>query len=277
MRRDSIFYQLFQQYPALLFELLSEPPANAADYTFDSVAVKEPRFEMDGIFLPPDTGTPGIVYFCEVQFQKDPRFYERVFAEAFLYFYRNRDRFTNWQIVIIYPSRQTEQNDIHPYLCLLESEQVHRIYLDELGDIRQLPVPLALMQLTTLGREQASTEARYLLSRNESEVPSFSSETLVGIVSTIMMYRYIEKSRREIDQMLDISIEESRAYREIKAEGEQVIILRILARKMGELPQAVSARIESLPLATLESLSEALLDFDDLADLQTWLDALPAA
>lgn len=47
MRRDSIFYKLFQQYPALLFELLTNPPFNAGEYKFDSVAVKEPKFEID--------------------------------------------------------------------------------------------------------------------------------------------------------------------------------------------------------------------------------------
>ena len=51
MRRDSIFYKLFQQYPALLFELLTNPPENASEYTFDSKAVKEPRFEIDGVVL----------------------------------------------------------------------------------------------------------------------------------------------------------------------------------------------------------------------------------
>jgi hypothetical protein len=45
MRRDSIFYQLFQQSPALLFQLLENPPVNASSYRFDSVAVKEPKFE----------------------------------------------------------------------------------------------------------------------------------------------------------------------------------------------------------------------------------------
>lgn len=281
MRRDSIFYQLFQQYPQLLFDLLPTAPANAAGYRFDSVAVKEPRFEIDGVFLPPDDA-PGVLYFAEVQFQKDPMFYERVFAEVFLYFYRNRERFSNWQIVIIYPSRKMEQSETLPYRCLLASEQVHRIYLDELGNIRQLPVQLSLMVLTTLGRDQAAAEARYLLSRTAEET-SFASQTLVGIVTTIMMYRYTEKSIREIDQMLGISIDESRAYREIKEEGKQegiqegerLIVLRQLARRMGELPQAERDRIESLPLETLESLSEALLDFEGLADLQTWLEALP--
>jgi predicted transposase YdaD len=68
MRRDSIFYYLFQKYPTLLFELLENPPANAANYRFDSVAVKEPKFEIDGVFLPPETETPGVVYFCEMQY-----------------------------------------------------------------------------------------------------------------------------------------------------------------------------------------------------------------
>lgn len=83
--------------------------------------------------------------------------------------------------------------------------------------------------------------------------------------------------------MLGISIEESRAYQEIEEKGvqkgiqrgERLVVLRQLTRRMGELPQAERDRIESLPLATLESLSEALLDFEGLADLQTWLDALP--
>jgi predicted transposase YdaD len=65
MRRDSIFYKLFQQSPTLLFELLENPPANASEYKFDSVAVKEPKFEIDGVFLPPENADAGVVYFCE--------------------------------------------------------------------------------------------------------------------------------------------------------------------------------------------------------------------
>ena len=91
MRRDSIFYQIFQQSPTLLFDLLANPPKNASAYRFDCVAVKEAKFEIDGVFLPPHTDPEGIIYFCEVQFQKDERLYERLFGEAFLYFYRNRE------------------------------------------------------------------------------------------------------------------------------------------------------------------------------------------
>lgn len=177
MRRDSIFYKLFQQSPSLLFELLTNAPINAREYTFDSVAVKEPKFEIDGVFLPPVQESPGVVYFCvseacrsmrQVQFQKDEQLYERVFAESSLYFYRNRHRFSDWQVVIIYPSRSIEQNDIHPHRAFLNSEQVHRIYLDELGDIRQLPVWVALMVLTTVEQGQAPQEARYLALQNRN-------------------------------------------------------------------------------------------------------------
>nr|WP_242056612.1 Rpn family recombination-promoting nuclease/putative transposase [Nostoc sp. FACHB-152] len=112
MRRDSIFYKLFQQSPTLLFQLLTNIPKNANAYRFDSVAIKEPKFEIDGVFLPPENEGAGVVYFCEVQFQKDEQLYERVFAESSLYFYCNRARFCDWQAVIIYPSRNIEQKNI---------------------------------------------------------------------------------------------------------------------------------------------------------------------
>ena len=127
MRRDSIFYRLFQQSPALLFELLTAQPVNAAGYRFDSVAVKEPKFEIDGVFLPPEADGAGVVYFCEVQFQRDERLYERLFGESFLYFYRNRQRYCDWQAVVVYPSRDMEQSEVHPYRALLNSDQVHRV------------------------------------------------------------------------------------------------------------------------------------------------------
>ncbi|WP_414526615.1 Rpn family recombination-promoting nuclease/putative transposase [Nodularia chucula] len=279
MRRDSIFYKLFQQSPSLLFELLINPPENADVYRFESVAVKEPKFEIDGVFLPPENTSSGVVYFCEVQFQKDEKLYERVFAESSLYFYRNRDRFSDWQAVIIYPSRSTEQSDIHPYRGFLNSEQVHRVYLDELGDIRSLPLWVAAMVLTTVEEEQAPEEARYLLSRTRNELSPPSSRAIIEIVTTIMTYRFDELSRVEVEAMLDITLKETRVYREIKQEGREEgreatanIITRQLRKRLGELPQEVRSVISGLSLPMLEDLGEALLDFTSLADLQAWLE-----
>jgi predicted transposase YdaD len=161
MRRDSIFYKLFQQSPNLLFELLTNPPANADEYRFDSVAVKEPKFEIDGVFLPPE------------------------------------------------------------------------------------------------------------------------NRAIINLLTTIMVYKFESKSQREVEEMLGITLQETRVYREIKEEGrqeglqrEKSLVLRLLNRRVGELPQEVRQRVESLSLEQLENLGEALLDFTDMTDLQAWLEAL---
>ena len=278
MRRDSIFYKLFQQYPALLFELLTNPPVNAGEYKFDSIAVKEPKFEIDGVFLPPENESPGVVYFAEVQFQKDELLYERVFAESSLYFYRNRPRFKDWQAVIIYPSRNIEQSDIYPHRNQLNGDQVHRIYLDELGDIRKLPLWVALMVLTTVNEEKAPQEARYLLERSSVEQPETKSRAIIELVTTIMVYKFEQLSQREVEKMLGITLKETRVYREIKQEGreegERKIILQLLTRRVGELPQDIRQRVENLSLEELENLGEALLDFTSMADFQVWLEGL---
>jgi predicted transposase/invertase (TIGR01784 family) len=255
---------------------LTNPPENASEYKFDSVAVKEPKFEIDGVFLPPENQSPGAVYFCEVQFQKDERLYERVFAESSLYFYYNRDRFNDWQVVIIYPSRNTEQSDIYPHRGQLNSPQVRRVYLDELGNIRDLPLWVALMVLTTVNEEQAPEEARYLISRSSLEQPENTSRAIIDLITTIITYKFEQLSRSEVEEMLGITLKETRVYQEIKQEGREVearsLIFRLLTRRVGELPQEIRQSVESLSLEQLENLGEALLDFNSMADLQTWLE-----
>ncbi|MGH1392883.1 MAG: Rpn family recombination-promoting nuclease/putative transposase [Trichormus sp.] len=280
MRRDSIFYKIFQQSPSLLFELLTNPPENADKYKFDSVAVKEPKFEIDGVFLPPENENPGTVYFCEVQFQKDEKLYERVFAESSLYFYRNRERFSDWQAVIIYPSRSIEQSDTRPHRTLLNGDQVHRIYLNELGDIHSLPLWVAVMVLTTIKEEQAPSEARYLLSRTRQEASAPVSNAIIEIITTIIAYRFEQLSRREVELMLDITLKQTRVYREIKEEGLEEgreamanMISRQLTKRLGEIPQDMLSVVGGLQLPMLEELGEALLDFTSVADLQAWLQA----
>jgi predicted transposase/invertase (TIGR01784 family) len=279
MKRDSLFYNIFQQYPALLFELLENPPENAANYRFESVAVKEPKFEIDGVFLPPETTPPGIVYFCvrvacrrQVQFQKDERLYERLFAESAVYFYRNRERFRNWQAVIIYPSRSIEQTDYEPYRCNLESYQVHRIYLDELGKIEDLPLEVGLLLLTTVKQEDAPATARYLVNRTQQEErPPEANNVIIEIISKILSYQFIHLTRVEIDAMLGISFQQTGLYLSVKEEEARTFVLRLLTKRFGEVPNQLKSQIEQLSLEQLENLGEALLDFTSSDDLVAWL------
>jgi Domain of unknown function (DUF4351) len=52
---------------------------------------------------------------------------------------------------------------------------------------------------------------------------------------------------------------------------EQALVLRQLTRKLGNIPTELPPQINSLSIEQLESLGEALLDFNAIADLENWL------
>ena len=134
MRRDTIFYKLFKSFPGLLFDLTDPPPASTR-YRFDSITVKETELRIEGVFLPPDNANLRIVYFAEVQFQKDEALNDRFFTELFLFLRQRKPPYDDWHGVLIYGSRSLEPRNAHLYRSLLHSEQVTRIYLNDIGAI----------------------------------------------------------------------------------------------------------------------------------------------
>jgi hypothetical protein len=58
-------------------------------------------------------------------------------------------------------------------------------------------------------------------------------------------------------------------------QGERALVLRQLPRRVGVLPEQVIQQIGRLPLEQLELVAEALLEFQTLADLETWLGEHP--
>jgi predicted transposase YdaD len=82
---------------------------------------------------------------------------------------------------------------------------------------------------------------------------------------------------------VDITLQETRFYKEVKAEGKKEgkkegkeeerrsLVSILLDRKLGKLPAKTKKTIATLDLAKLESLAIALLDFGTIADLETWL------
>ncbi len=103
---------------------------------------------------------------------------------------------------------------------------MHRVYLNELGDIRQLPVWVALMVLTTVEEDRTMEEAWYLLSRTQQMMPRLGSRAIIETITTILAYRFEQLSRMEIEAMLGITPQETRLYRDIKEEGERSLVLR---------------------------------------------------
>jgi predicted transposase YdaD len=90
--------------------------------------------------------------------------------------------------------------------------------------------------------------------------------------------------------MLGTTLQETQVYQEAKAqgrqEGEQIgeqrgreqgrreeavaLLFLQLTHKFGTLPASATNRIEQLSLEQLQTLSVAWLDFQSLADLDTW-------
>ncbi|BCX13200.1 MAG: hypothetical protein KatS3mg067_2138 [Thermosynechococcus sp.] len=224
MRRNSLFYQLFAQLPQTLFDLLGKDIPQG--YRFDSVELKQTAFRIDGVFVPPDPA--GTVYFCEVQFQRDNTFYERFFAEIFLYLRLYRSTFADWQAVVIYPNRQTEQESFDPYDLLVHSPRLRRVYLNELGSPESLPLSVGLMQLMVLPEAEMPRVARLLAERTQGEAAP-KSAVIIELITTIVLYKFTELSREEVLRMLGFTTEElkrTRFYREVYAEARAGRITR---------------------------------------------------
>jgi predicted transposase/invertase (TIGR01784 family) len=287
MKRDHIFFKIFQQNPSLLFEFVDNKPPEANNYRFESVTLKETEFRIDGVFLPPDNATTKIAYFAEFQFQKDERLYFRVFTELMMYMDKNDKSDTpydDWGCILIYGSRSLEPSKSRIHRAMLASEQTRIIYLNELGDLREQSLGLGLMMLTIIPEQNAIESAKFLMEKAKTEsTPKLSEKAIIDLVATIIVYKFSTLDREEIEQMLGISLEESRVYKDAKVEGreegivlgERKLVIRQLNRKLGKLSKALLAKVETLSLEQLEELSEALLGFSTVANLEQWLNSRP--
>jgi predicted transposase YdaD len=99
---------------------------------------------------------------------------------------------------------------------------------------------------------------------------------IIKLVSTVMVYKFPELSWEAIETMFGLSeLKQTRVYQkalqEGRQEGEAVIVLRLLVLRIGKLSPETQLRVQSLSSQQLESLSEALLNFSQLSDLQDWL------
>ena len=58
-----------------------------------------------------------------------------------------------------------------------------------------------------------------------------------------------------------------------RQEGQAELVLRLLKRRWGVVPNPLQDRIAGLPVAQLEALAEALLDFHLLSEVEACLNA----
>ena len=250
MKTDSIFYDLFQSYPSIFFELINLSPGEAENYRFDSVEIKQLAFRIDGVFLPNITDPSIPIYFCEVQFQDDQNFYGRFFAEIFLYL--SKTAFNNdWRGVVIYPHRRVESDQVVRYQDLLTSGRVTRIYLDELDDINQDSLGIATIKLIIAKENQAVATAKQLIERVRTEFTQ--PQNFLQLIETILIYKLPRLSRREIEAMFSLDeLKQTRYFQDVREEGklegklESVPRLLALGLTVEQIAQALDLTVEKV-------------------------------
>jgi predicted transposase YdaD len=284
MKTDKWFYQLFLTMPGLIAELVPNIPL---DCQFDYIApvIKEREFRLDGLFIPQSENGDIPLIFLEAQMQSDAGFYGRYFAEIFLYLQQYPEK-RPWQGLLILHNRQQYLGESVPYQIILR-EQVKCLYLEDLLPRADISPNLALLKLLVLEETEAFHLGRFILEASETQT---TFQQRLNLIETILVNKFPYLGTQEILRMLDLKttdITQSRFYQEVVAVGreeglqaglqeglrvgEADLILRQLTRKYGTLTPEVNQQIKSLTIAELGDLGEALLDFVEMSDLETWL------
>lgn len=248
MKTDHWFYGLFQSAPDLIALLLPAAGATGgaavpslgpdasgdALYRFEAPELKAANHRLDGAFWPRagESGTPERpVVLLEVQMFSDPGFKHRLAAQSFR-FLQQHPHVEHVALVVVTPHSRLRLGPARPEAELQASTQQ---ILERRPDLLSAVLPMLVERFPTLTREE------------------------------IMVIAGIPAEELRHTRAAQEWIEEGRL------EGEAKVTLRQLNRRCGPLSEATRARIQALPLETLEALAEALLDFSGPADLAGWL------
>ena len=296
MKTDKLFYRIFLNQPGLLAELLPGIPPDC-QFDYSAPVIKEQEFRHDGILTPVENDPNLPLVFLEAQMQPDTDFYGRYFAEIYLYL-KQYKIIRPWRGLLILKSRRHDLGSEIPYQFQLDN-QVQRLYLQDLLHQNPLSPNLALLQLIILPKTKTVQAAQNLL---ESSKGQAEFRQKLDLVEAILVNKFPNLSLEEILKMLDLKtadITQTRFYRDVfqlgrqegeqkgrqegeqkgrqegeqkgRQEGELNLIIRLLNRRLGVVTPNQENQIRSLSLPGLEALGEALLDFTNPTDIDTWL------
>ena len=203
MRTDTIFFQLFQTFDSLLFELVGLPPETASGYRFTSVEIKEKAFRFDGIFMP--EALDKNIWFVEVQFQKRAEFYWEFIGEIFLYLSQYKPKH-DWQAVAIFAKRSIEPEIPKQFMTIFAGGHIVQIYLDELPENESLT--LGLVRLIVAPKRVTVALAQRLA----GQVEQGDRERVVEFIETVLLYKFPQMSREEVEAMFTLGDLKKQGY-----------------------------------------------------------------
>jgi predicted transposase/invertase (TIGR01784 family) len=227
MKTDTIFYQLFQTFPSLIFELIGADPSQASSYQFSSREIKELARRFDGIFLPASNQTDLPIYFVEVQFQEKSDFYWRLFAEIFVYLGQYQPT-QDWCAVAVFASKKIAPEVPVQYRGLRMSQQLKIVYLDQLTSLSSLG--LSIVQLVVGDKEKAKPLTDEAMQQASQLGDAALKTKVVELIETVLIYKFTELSKEEIQSMFSLSdLKETRVYQQAKEEGKLESVPSLLA------------------------------------------------
>jgi predicted transposase YdaD len=272
MKTDKLFYRIFLSQPDLISELVPDIPANC-EFDYSAPVIKETELRLDGLLTPISDDLNLPLVFLEAQMQSDLNFYGRFFASIFLYL-RQYKIARPWRGLLILRHRGQDLGANSPYQILLDS-WVHKLYLEDLIGVKDLKPNLSLLRLLVIPEQEVSDSAKAILDDCNT---SAEFRLRLDLVEAILINKFPQLSIEEVRLMLNLreaDVTQTRFYQEVfqigQQEGEIDIVLRQINRRCGQLPIAQQAQIKSLPINSIESLAEALLDFKGMADLEIWM------
>lgn len=282
MRTDTIFYQLFQTMPSLLFELIGESPTIANSYRFSSKEVKELAFRFDGIYLPAAKNSKNSIYFVEVQFRKKYAFYWDLFGEISLYLKQYRPK-QNWRAVAIFARKSLDTGELPQYQEYFDSGRLTRIYLDELPKTASSSLGLGMINLVVEPKAKAGKKAKELAEQAKTQIAKVEEqEKILELIDKILVYKFPKLSRQELEAMFGLDdLKQTRYFQDVMLEGSlknaRENILSILKARFGKVPSSFTQKlnkIEDLTVltelvtcsATVQNISEFQQALNDIAD-----------
>ena len=216
----------------------------------------------------------------EVQMHPDSGFHHRLAAQTYR-FLQQQPQVEHWAVLVITPHGRLKLGPTKALQLFLQ--QVVWLSLEHLSQQPDLDPLLNLLTLPVRPESELAASSQQILA---------SRPDLDTVVLPILVQRFPQLTEAEIMVIAGIPREEIRHTRAVqdwlaegrqegrqegeakgRQEGEAAVTLRLLNRRCGPISEPTTAQIQALPLEQLESLADALLDFQCPADLSAWLAA----
>ncbi|WP_017295119.1 DUF2887 domain-containing protein [Geminocystis herdmanii] len=272
MKTDKLFYRIFLTQPSLISELIPEIP-EGCQFDYNAPVIKEKEFRLDGLLTPLGSDENVPLVFLEAQMQNNTEFYSRYFGGIFVYIHQYKVK-RNWRGLLILNNRNQELGCEIPHGDLLD-KRVQRLFLSDLLNQENLSTNLATLKLIVTPENDAVSEANKILENTQTQ-EEFNLR--LDLVEAILVNKFPKLTIEEIQKMINLreaDVTQTRFYQQVlqigRNEGEANIVIRLLTRRCGNLSDALQAKVRALSIPQLESLGEALLDFQDINDLENWL------